>query len=84
MWHVVVSKKNQGKSLQMKCYQDDARANATETVYEIFGNYEFPLESNDIKLQKQKDAKFYKCVARDQLKRVVSTQIYIITSSGKI
>ncbi|XP_028393246.1 uncharacterized protein LOC114517660 [Dendronephthya gigantea] len=82
MWHVVVFNKNKGKRFQIKCYHDDARANVIETVYEIIGSYEFPLKRDEIRLLEWKDAKIYKCVARDQLKRVVSTQIYIITSYG--
>ena len=86
MWHVVVGNWNHNKVMKIKCFTDDAKANATETVYEVHGSYEFPanLPNNKLKLRKQKETKFYKCIARDQMDRVISTQFYIITTESKL
>jgi hypothetical protein len=82
---VVVSKWNKGTTMPIKCFPDEAKVKGTETVYEVHGSYEFPLKlkKNMLKLEEQKEAKFYKCIARDQMNRIISTQLYIITTYGK-
>jgi hypothetical protein len=71
--------------MQIKCFPDEAKVKGTETVYEVHGSYEFPLKlkKNMLKLEEQKEAKFYKCIACDQMNRIISTQLYIITTYGK-
>lgn len=87
MWHVEVTGRNLGKTIQIKCFPDDPQVKGTQTVYEVHGSYEFPVElkdNNKLKLERQKESKFYKCVARDYMNRVISTQLYIITMEGKL
>ena len=85
MWHVEVTTKNKGKKIKIKCFPDGAKANSTERLYEVYGDYEFPLELkyNQLKLEMNDEARLYKCVARDAMDRIVSTQIYIVTTYSK-
>ena len=82
MWHVVVSKNNKGKTMQIKCFPDADKVHATETLYEVHGSYEFPLKTNKLKLEEHNYAKLYKCVGRDRMNHIVSTQLYIVTTEG--
>ena len=86
MWHVVVSKVNKRKTVQIKCFPDDAKPRGTETIYEVHGSYEFlvKMKNNKLKLEEQDETRFYKCVARDQMDRIISTQFYIITVHGML
>lgn len=84
MWHVVVSKWNRGKTLEIKCFPDKAKFDGVQNIYEVHGIYDIPLKTNNglVTLGKIKETTIYKCVARDTKERVVSTQLYIVTITG--
>jgi hypothetical protein len=86
MWHVVVSKQNKGKNLEFKCFPDGTKSRGSQTLYEVYGNYEFPLKTGsklELVLQENDEAKFYKCVGRDFMNNIVSSQLYVVTTEGK-
>ncbi|XP_046859026.1 uncharacterized protein LOC124452511 [Xenia sp. Carnegie-2017] len=84
MWHVVVSKWNRGKTLEIKCFPNKAKFDGVQNIYEVHGIYDIPLKTNNglVTLGKIKETTIYKCVARDTKERVVSTQLYIVTITG--